>query len=351
MKSSLAVLGVVVVLLAAGCGGGGGSSSSGTSTTQTSGGGGGQGHKKVGLVTDVGRPQRPRLQPPLVRRAPARSERARRTGTRLPGEVDAGVRAEPLHVRTAGLRPDDRRRLHRGDCDRHGRDASSRSRTSRSSTSTRATEPHKPKNVLGLLFREQEIGYLAGYLAGLVEKRQPGKDVIGSVGGQKQPPVDRFIAGYQAGREGGRSGHQDPERLLAGLLRPGEVQADRAEPDRAGRGRHLPGRRRVRSRRARRREGEGRLGDRRRRRPVVPRPAHPHERRQARRHGGVRRDQVGRRRHVQGRPEHRLRPRRTTASALGKISPKVPKSDVAKLNQIRADIISGKIKDIPTEVK
>jgi basic membrane protein A len=38
-----------------------------------------------------------------------------------------------------------------------------------------------------------------GYLAGLEEKRRPGPDVIGSVGGQKQPPVDRFIAGYQAG--------------------------------------------------------------------------------------------------------------------------------------------------------
>jgi len=60
-------------------------------------------------------------------------------------------------------------------------------------------EPHKPKNLLGLLFREQETGYLVGYLAGLEEKRLPGKDIIGSVGGQKQPPVDRFIAGYQAG--------------------------------------------------------------------------------------------------------------------------------------------------------
>src|SRR5204863_7544337 len=30
-------------------------------------------------------------------------------------------------------------------------------------------------------------------------KRLPAKDLIGSVGGQKQPPVDRFIAGYQAG--------------------------------------------------------------------------------------------------------------------------------------------------------
>jgi basic membrane protein A len=35
---------------------------------------------------------------------------------------------------------------------------------------------------------------------------------------------------------------------------------------------------------------------------------------------------------------------------IGKISPKVPAAEVAKVNQIRADIISGKIKDIPTEV-
>ena len=58
---------------------------------------------------------------------------------------------------------------------------------------------HKPKNVLGLLFREHEVGYLAGYLAGLEVKREPGADVISTVAGQKQPPVDRFIAGYQAG--------------------------------------------------------------------------------------------------------------------------------------------------------
>jgi basic membrane protein A and related proteins len=61
------------------------------------------------------------------------------------------------------------------------------------------TEPGKPKNLLGLLFKEQETGYLVGYLAALEEKRRPGPDVIGSVGGQKQPPVDRYIAGYQAG--------------------------------------------------------------------------------------------------------------------------------------------------------
>jgi len=58
----------------------------------------------------------------------------------------------------------------------------------------------KPKNVEGLIFKEQEVGYLAGYLAGLVEKQSTGgSNTIGSVGGQKQPPVDRYIAGYQAG--------------------------------------------------------------------------------------------------------------------------------------------------------
>jgi basic membrane protein A len=62
-----------------------------------------------------------------------------------------------------------------------------------------STLKHKPTNVQGLLFAEQQSGYLAGYLAGLYTKDQGGKQVIGSVGGQKIPPVDHYIAGYQAG--------------------------------------------------------------------------------------------------------------------------------------------------------
>jgi basic membrane protein A and related proteins len=57
---------------------------------------------------------------------------------------------------------------------------------------------HKPKNVEGLLFKEQEAGYLVGYAAGLWAKSHGGK-AIGSVGGLKIPPVDRYIAGYQFG--------------------------------------------------------------------------------------------------------------------------------------------------------
>jgi basic membrane protein A len=59
--------------------------------------------------------------------------------------------------------------------------------------------PGKPANVQGLLFREEEVGYLVGYLAGLEEKRRDGADAISAVGGMKEPPVDRFIAGYFAG--------------------------------------------------------------------------------------------------------------------------------------------------------
>jgi basic membrane protein A and related proteins len=57
----------------------------------------------------------------------------------------------------------------------------------------------KPSNVQGLLFKEQEAGYLAGYMAGLYMKDQGSGGTISSVGGQKIPPVDHYIAGYQAG--------------------------------------------------------------------------------------------------------------------------------------------------------
>ncbi len=64
--------------------------------------------------------------------------------------------------------------------------------------SPQADMKSKPTNVEGLLFKENEAGYLAGYLAAKVADKQ-GADTISSVGGQKIPPVDGYIAGYQAG--------------------------------------------------------------------------------------------------------------------------------------------------------
>jgi basic membrane protein A len=58
-------------------------------------------------------------------------------------------------------------------------------------------------NVQGLLFKEQEAGYLAGYLAGRVElsampRLKPG-NVVSTIAGTRDPVALRYLAGFQAG--------------------------------------------------------------------------------------------------------------------------------------------------------
>lgn len=60
------------------------------------------------------------------------------------------------------------------------------------------TLTHRPANVEGLVFKQQEAGYLAGYLAGLWAARRGGK-AVGSIGGLDIPPVDRALAGFRFG--------------------------------------------------------------------------------------------------------------------------------------------------------
>jgi basic membrane protein A and related proteins len=57
----------------------------------------------------------------------------------------------------------------------------------------------RPSNVRGIQFREQEAGYLVGYIAGLVVRAQPGPDVVSALGANKVPAIVRFNAGYRAG--------------------------------------------------------------------------------------------------------------------------------------------------------
>ncbi len=57
-----------------------------------------------------------------------------------------------------------------------------------------AYDPNIP-NVLGLLFAEDQAGFLAGALAGMMTK----ENVIGFVGGKEIPPVIRYREGYLAG--------------------------------------------------------------------------------------------------------------------------------------------------------
>jgi basic membrane protein A len=51
------------------------------------------------------------------------------------------------------------------------------------------------QNVTSLTFAEDQVGYLAGTLAGCMTQT----DVIGSVSGMEIPPVERFVTGYQNG--------------------------------------------------------------------------------------------------------------------------------------------------------
>jgi basic membrane protein A len=59
----------------------------------------------------------------------------------------------------------------------------------------------KPTNVRGIQFREQEAGYMVGYIAGLQIKRHPykGQQRVAAVGANKVPAIVRFLAGYRAG--------------------------------------------------------------------------------------------------------------------------------------------------------
>jgi len=57
---------------------------------------------------------------------------------------------------------------------------------------------HRPPNVVGLLFKDQEAGYLVGYAAGLWTRLQHGK-AVGSVAAISDPPVDSYLAGFQFG--------------------------------------------------------------------------------------------------------------------------------------------------------
>jgi basic membrane protein A and related proteins len=60
------------------------------------------------------------------------------------------------------------------------------------------TAPDTAKNIEGIDFAEQEAGYPAGYLTGLYLKAH-GYSTASTVGGQSIPPVNLYIAGFQAG--------------------------------------------------------------------------------------------------------------------------------------------------------
>ena len=295
------------------------------------------------------RPRRPLVQLPREQGPAAGESELGVDGRVVISKAEADYVPNLTTLREAGLRPRDRRRLPDG--------LALEKVAARLPDvnfaiidSSQADMKSKPKNVRGLLFKEQEAGYLVGYLAGLITKAEAGaKQVIGSVGGLKIPPVDRYIAGYQAGAEAATRGSR-PQRLLAGLRRPGEVQGARARPDRPRRARRLPGRGPVRPRRPLGRAGEEHARDRRRRRPGLPRRAHRDERAEEGRRGRLP-DGPGRRgRRLQRRRGHDLRRRLRRGRDRGDLAD-VPADAVAEVKRVQDEIADGTITDIPETVK
>jgi len=64
---------------------------------------------------------------------------------------------------------------------------------------TKFLVPSNPRNYTGIVFAEHEAGYLVGYLAALVAKRQGGRQVISAVGANPVPAIVKFISGYIQG--------------------------------------------------------------------------------------------------------------------------------------------------------
>jgi basic membrane protein A len=59
--------------------------------------------------------------------------------------------------------------------------------------------PRPLPNVEGTFFKTEQAAYLAGYLAARMEDLRPPPHVVSSVGGYPIPPVNAYIAGFQAG--------------------------------------------------------------------------------------------------------------------------------------------------------
>jgi basic membrane protein A len=192
--AGLAVLAAAVAALAAGCGGGGGKSAATTQATTT----GGSNAIRIGMVTDVGglndrgfnalaykglkQAQRELGAQIQVAESKSPADYIPNLASFARRGYDLVVGVGYTEIAAMGAAAKRFPNTHFAIVDVSNKDL-----------------PGTPSNVLGLLFHEEQVGYLAGYLAGLQAKRLPGRDVIGSVGGEKQPPVDRFIAGYQAG--------------------------------------------------------------------------------------------------------------------------------------------------------
>jgi basic membrane protein A len=342
MKRSLVFLGAVALLLVAGCGGSSKSSSPSTTNASKSGSG-----KKIGLVTDIGglndrgfnhlsyvglqRAGRELGVQTQVYQAKSTQDYVPNLSTfaRQGYDLTIGVGFTEADAIATAAKSFPNSNFAIVDVDQ-------------------TTEPGKPKNLLGLLFKEQETGYLVGYLAGLEEKRRPGPDVIGSVGGQKQPPVDRFIAGYQAGAKAADPGiktlngySQDfSDQAKCKQIALNQIEQGAGVIFQVAGGCGLGALDAAKEKHV---WGIGVDADQSFLGPHILTSA-------VKRVDTAVFDAIKLVVDGKFRGGNIVFGLKDNGVDIGKISPKVPQSEVQKINQIRADIISGKISNIPTEV-
>jgi basic membrane protein A and related proteins len=344
MNRSLVLAGVLVLLVAAGCGGGGKKSSAGTTTS-----GGATGKKiKVGLVPDVtGLNDRGfnHLSYVGLKRAEAQLGieqlvfQSKSTQEYVPNLSTFAREGYDLAIGVGFT-----------EADAIDTVATNFPNSNFAIVDVDQTEePHKPPNLLGLLFKEQETGYLVGYLAGLEEKRRPGKDVIGSVGGEKQPPVDRFIAGYQAGARAADPGITTLNAYSQDFGDQAKCKQIALDQIQQGAGAIFQvagacGLGALDAAKEKKVWGIGVDADQSFLGPHILTSA-------------VKRVDTAVFDAIKLVVDRKFKGGNIVVGlkdngvGVGKISPKVPKSEVAKVMQIRADIIAGKIKNIPTIVK
>ena len=220
-------------------------------------------------------------------------QRAQKTGVK--GRVIQSQSSSQLHPEPAGVRPERRGRHDRRRLPDDRRDGRRRHVVPEEQVRDRGRRRDDAEAQA-----EERRGAALPRAAGRLPRRVRGRP-LGQVegrGGRRlgrrhQDPAGRPLhRGLPVRREEGRSGDQDPERLLEQLHRSGEVQGSGTQPDRSRLRRRVPGRRLVRPRCARRGAQQERLRRRRRCRPGLPRPVGDDERPEEGGRGRVQRDQV-----------------------------------------------------------
>ena len=187
--AAVAVLGAA---LAAGCGGDDESTATETETAASS--------LKVGLVADAGQLNDNGFNE-LAFKGLKRAERELGiTGRVVEAKTAADYVPEHVHARAAGIRPDHRRRLRAGRRDRRHGEA-----VPRDELRDRRRRPRVPEGEARRTCRGSSSARSRSATSSATSARSRrsarAATTISAVGGVKEPPVDRFIAGYKAGAE------------------------------------------------------------------------------------------------------------------------------------------------------